>query len=41
MSEEKSVPVVHPKGEEENPELRYPSPRRIETFGGSVEVRWA
>ncbi len=41
MSEEKSGAVVHPKGKEENPELSYPAVRRIETFGGSVEVRWA
>ena len=41
MSEEKGGPVLHLKGEGEDAEVGYPAPRRIETFGGSVEVRWA
>lgn len=41
MSEEKNGQGLHPTGEAANTELGYPAPRRIETFGGSVEVRWA
>ncbi len=41
MSEEESGLGLHPKGEVENTELGYPAARRIETFGGGIEVRWA
>lgn len=41
MSAEKDEQSLHRKGEAEDPELGYPAARRIETFGGSVEVRWA
>ena len=41
MSAEQDEQGVHPKGEAESTEVGYPAPRRIETFGGGVEVRWA
>ena len=41
MSAEKDEQGLHPKGEAENEEVGYPAARRIETFGGGVEVRWA
>ncbi len=41
MNEGTRISVLHPEGEEEDRELGYPEARRIETFGGSVEVRWA
>jgi len=31
---------VHPTGEVEKREERYPEPHRVETAGGSVEVKW-
>ncbi len=31
---------VHPKGEGGEEELGYPARRKLETFGGVVEVEW-
>lgn len=41
MSTAKDGQGLHPEGEGEDRELGYPAARRIETFGGTVEVRWA
>jgi hypothetical protein len=41
MSAEQDEQGLHRKGDGEDSEVGYPAPRRIETFGGSVEVRWA
>lgn len=40
MSEELNLEQGHPEGEVVEEEIGYPAPHRIDTFGGSVEVRW-
>lgn len=41
MSEELNLEQGHPKGEAGKEASGYPAPHRIDTFGGSVEVRWS
>lgn len=40
MSEVFDPKGLHPAGDEEEAALEYPGPHRVETLGGSVEVRW-
>lgn len=40
MSAINPAPALYPKGEGSSTPVSFPSPRRVDTFGGSVEVHW-